>query len=310
MSNGASVPSELNIRILNEDQGYESSLMLLIIRTLSPVPVVFDWASRPHLEIRGANRPWRPRRARAADKLKRITGGPAKVVLFHTTENARYEPADFTIGFDLGVTDERHFRMPLWWTSIDWSRQGVRNVPTPRIRKLIDIETLMRPLSEGVLQRPRKAAFFTTHMLQPRETIFSELSQAIEIDGYGPYFDSRIAHHNSGSIFKDDILQGYMFNLCPENSMYPGYYTEKVPEAFGCGCIPITWADQNIAREFNQGAFINLADFAATGYREGFKRELRAESLARLVSTPLLHKAPDFANLLLFVQKIIDQALR
>jgi hypothetical protein len=284
--------------------------MLSIIRTLSPVPVVFDWTSRPHLEIRGANRPWRPLRSRIPDKLKRMMRGPAKVVLFHTTENARYEPADFTIGFDLGLTDERHYRMPLWWTSIDWSRHGIRNVPTPRIRKLIDIETLMQPLGKRVLQRPRKAAFFTTHMLQPRDTIFSELSQAIEIHGYGPYFDSSIAHHNSGSIFKDDILQNYMFNLCPENSMFPGYYTEKVPEAFASGCIPVTWADQNIAREFNQGAFINLADFAATGYREGFKSELCAESMARLASTPLLDKAPDFASLLRFVEQIIDQALR
>jgi hypothetical protein len=101
-----------------------------------------------------------------------------------------------------------------------------------------------------------------------------------------------------------------MFNLCPENSMYPGYYTEKVPEAFGCGCIPVTWADQNIASEFNTGAFINLADFAATGYREGFKRALSTGSMARLVSTPLLDRNPDFASLLRFVQRIIDQALR
>ena len=304
------MPSELNVRIRNEDQGYESSLMLSVIRTLSPVPVVFDWTSRPHLEIRGANRPWRPLSSRIAGKLKRMTRGPAKVVLYHTTENARYEPADFTIGFDLGVTDERHFRMPLWWTSIDWSRHGVRNVPSPRIRKLIDIETLMQPLGEGVLQRLRKAAFFTTHMLQPRGTIFSELSQTIEIDGYGPYFDPSIEQHNSSNIFKDDILQNYMFNLCPENTMFPGYYTEKVPEAFGAGCIPVTWADQNIAREFNQGAFINLADFAATGYREGFKRAVSAESMARLVSTPLLDKVPDFASLMRFVEQIIDQALR
>lgn len=302
--------SELNVRIRNEDKGYETSLLMSIIRTVSPVPVVFDWTSRPHLEIRGANRPWRPLTSRIADKLKRMKGGPPKVILYHTTENSRYEPADFTIGFDLGITDERHFRMPLWWASIDWSRHGVCNDPTPRIRNLIDIQTLMRPLGEGTLQRPRRAAFFTTHMLQPRNTLFSELSAAIEIDGYGPYFDGRIQDHNSSNIFKDDVLQNYMFNLCPENTMYPGYYTEKVPEAFAAGCIPITWADQNIAREFNRRAFINLADFAATGYRDGFKRELCAESVARLVSTPLLDKAPDFAGLLRFVEQIVDHALR
>ena len=284
--------------------------MMSIIRTVSPAPVVFDWTFRPHLEIRGANRPWLPLSSRIAGKLKRVTGGVPKVVLYHTTENSRYEPADFTIGFNLGINDERHFRMPLWWASIDWSRHGVCNIPTPRIRNLINIETLMRPLGEVVLQRPRRAAFFTTHMLEPRHTLFSELSAAIEIDGYGPYFDERIQDHNISNIFKDDILQNYMFNLCPENTMYPGYYTEKVPEAFAAGCIPITWADQNIAREFKPGSFINLADFAATGYQDGFKQELRAENVARLVSTPLLDKPPDFTGLLRFVERIVDHALR
>src|SRR5262245_5397841 len=305
--------SELNIRIRNEDRGYESSLMMSIIRALSPVPVVLDWTSRPHLEIRGVNRPPLPLSFRIARKLKQMTGGPAKVVLFHTTENSRYyngPPADFAISFDLSISDERHFRMPLWWASIDWSRHGVNNSPTPRVRKLIDIETLMRPLGEGALQRPRKAAFFTTHMLEPRRTLFCELSQAVEIDGYGPYFDERIVDHNSSSIFKDDVLRNYMFNLCPENSMYPGYYTEKVPEAFAAGCIPITWADQNIAREFNSGAFINLADFAAAGYREGLKQELRSERVARLTSTPLLSNAPDFTALLRFVEQVVARALR
>src|SRR5262249_48376089 len=152
------MPSELNIRIRNEDRGYDTSLMMSAIRTISPVPVVVDWTARPHLEICGTNRPWRPLRSRIADRLKRMKCGRAKVVLFHPPENALYEPADFTIGFDLGITDERHFRMPLWWTSIDWSRHGVRNIPTPRMRRLINIETLMRPLGEAVLRRPRKAA--------------------------------------------------------------------------------------------------------------------------------------------------------
>jgi hypothetical protein len=246
-----------------------------------------------------------------ARKLKRTIGGRAKLVLYHTEENTRYncEPADYSISSDLGIANKRHFRMPNWWTSVDWSRHGIRSFPKPRIRNLIDIETLMQPLGEGVLQRPRKAAFFSTHMMDPRKTIFSELSAVIDIDGYGPHFDKAIKDHNRSGIFKDDVLKGYMFNLCPENSMYPGYYTEKVPEAFAAGCIPITWADQNIAREFHRDALINLADFAATGYRDSFVQQLCSERIARLVSTPLLQKAPDFPGLLRFMEQIVHGAL-
>lgn len=306
------MPSELNVRIRNEDKDYENSLIMCIIRAVSPVPVVFDWTSRPHLEIRGAYRPWRPLRSRIPGKLKRNIGGPAKLVLYHTEENTRYncEAADYAISSDLGIADKHHFRMPNWWTSVDWSKHGIRNRPTPRIRNLIKIETLMRPLGDGVLQRPRKAAFFSTHMLDPRNTIFAELSAVIQIDGYGSYFDKDIKDHNRSSVFKEDVLKNYMFNLCPENSMYPGYYTEKVPEAFAAGCIPITWADQNIAKEFHPGALINLADFAAAGYRDSFISQICSEKVTRLASTPLLEKAPDFPGLLRFVEEIVDRGLR
>ena len=46
--------------------------------------------------------------------------------------------------------------------------------------------------------------------------------------------------------------------MCPENGLYPGYYTEKIPEAFYSGCLPITWADENIVADFNSRAFLNL----------------------------------------------------
>jgi hypothetical protein len=147
-------------------------------------------------------------------------------------------------------------------------------------------------------------------MGEPRGTILSELSSVIEIDGYGTCFDSRIRHHNESNMFKDDVMKDYMFALCPENSMYPGYYTEKVPESFAAGCIPIAWADQNIAIDFNPGSFINLADFAATGYREGFSKQLSSERMAGLASTPLLARVPDFAGLLRFVERIVERALR
>jgi hypothetical protein len=147
-------------------------------------------------------------------------------------------------------------------------------------------------------------------MLDPRKTIFSELSAVIEIDGYGPHFDKDFKDHNGSGVFKDDALKNYMFNLCPENGMYPGYYTEKVPEAFAAGCIPITWADQNIATEFHPGALINLADYAAAGYRESFAKQLCSERMRRLASTPLLEKAPDFPGLLRFMSEIVERALR
>jgi alpha(1,3/1,4) fucosyltransferase len=48
--------------------------------------------------------------------------------------------------------------------------------------------------------------------------------------------------------FKDnkrEFLQSYRFNLCPENSNYKGYVTEKIFDAIYAGCIPIYWGSDN-----------------------------------------------------------------
>ena len=100
-----------------------------------------------------------------------------------------------------------------------------------------------------------------------------------------------------------------MFALCPENSMYPGYYTEKVPESFSAGCIPITWADQNIRSEFNPASYINLVDYASVGYRNGLMQVLQHENLKKLVREPLLLGLPDFRGLLRFLERVVKRAL-
>ncbi len=60
-----------------------------------------------------------------------------------------------------------------------------------------------------------------------------------------------------------------MFNLCEENSVYPGYYTEKVVEAYATGCIPIGWANPNIDADFYVGVLANSVSFAKAGYAKG-----------------------------------------
>jgi hypothetical protein len=304
--------SQLNIMVRNSYEGYENSLLIHIIRHVSPVPVVRDPSMPPDIEITGPYVEKLRRRASIARLLHVRRHNGAKVRVYHTAENTRYEPEmyDYSITSDLGVTSANHFRMPNWWDSVDWSKYGINHPPSPRIRRLIDLGTLLRPLGESVLNRPRKAAIFASHMREPRLTLFKAVAAEIAVDGYGPYFKSSITNHNSSGIYKDDILRTYMCSLCPENSMYPGYYTEKVPESYAAGSIPITWADQNIATDFKVGSYINLADYASRGYSAGIRTELAYENLLRLCSTPLLGHEPDFQGLLEFVNGIVGHALR
>ena len=40
---------------------------------------------------------------------------------------------------------------------------------------------------------------------------------------------------------KKQFLKQYIFNICPENSKFPGYHTEKIFHALEAGCIPLYW---------------------------------------------------------------------
>jgi hypothetical protein len=278
------------------------------------VPVVFDAGKAPDLEIIGPA----PRRRflkrftsrKRGNSDARLFREKAKLTLFVSEENTRYVEgtADFFIGPDIGFTRDDFFRMPNWWSSVDWSSQGVSNKPSPRIRKLVPPDQLCTPLGIATLRRPRKAAIFASHMPGARATLLRELSRVMEVDGYGRYFDPTIRHHNSSRIFKDDVLQNYMFSLCPENEIFPGYYTEKVPESYAAGSIPLGWADQNIGVDF-QGGFINLADFASEGYAAGLRQALEPAQLEELVSTPLMNTPPSIRGLVSFMERVISRAL-
>lgn len=49
-----------------------------------------------------------------------------------------------------------------------------------------------------------------------------------------------------GKLFHDKhlFLKKFLFNICPENSGYHGYFTEKIFHALEAGCIPIYWASE------------------------------------------------------------------
>jgi hypothetical protein len=49
------------------------------------------------------------------------------------------------------------------------------------------------------------------------------------------------ARIGGGAPGKRNYIKRHLFNICPENTSYPGYVTEKLLEACVMGCIPIYW---------------------------------------------------------------------
>lgn len=231
--------------------------------------------------------------------------------LFHTAENIRHDSvvADYSLSYDLSVQSNRHFRMPYWMEMIDWSHEGLAGNQNPRFGQLISISKLMQPLGSDFLTRPQRVAFFSSHLREPRATLVKVVENLIPLEGFGPYYDRRILDHHQSGIRKLDILQNFAFNLCPENGLYPGYYSEKVPEAFAAGCLPITWTDTNVCVDFNPEAFINLEPMSWEDF-EQLKTILSSHKRLEAYSEqPLLLHEPSIEPLKSFVREVVKQAL-
>ncbi len=227
------------------------------------------------------------------------------LTIFHTQENVRYDQvqADYSISFDLGVRSEKHFRLPYWMEMLDWSDEGLVGNTNPRYGELIKISNLMSPLGSHFLERGKSCAILSSHLREPRGSLYRAIEKIIPIQGYGAYFDKAIKDHHSSGFLKKDILRKYSFNLCPENGLYPGYYTEKIPEAFNSGCLPITWADENIIADFNENAFINLLKHAKDGYESLSSILLNEKSLHQFPGESLFTKRPTIEPFLMFIDE-------
>jgi hypothetical protein len=192
--------------------------------------------------------------------------------------------------------------------SIDWTHEGVVGNTNPRFGELLSISRLMSPLGKEFLGRPRKAALLCSHLLEPRRSLYERVSSVVDVQGFGPHFDTTISNHHSSGFEKRNVLKHFAFNLCPENGLYPGYYTEKIPEAFAAGCLPITWVDSNVAVDFNPEAFINMQQFAWQNFEPALELLRNETHLERFASEPLVRKQPTLAEARAYLAEVLAQA--
>jgi hypothetical protein len=309
------VKSKKTIRIacLGTPSDYGNSLVPLMIQSLG---YKISWV-RPVLadlliygsfydvhapRLRWLPRAWREKAGQWVDifekELSQRKLPPA--TLFHTAENLRHDhiKADYSISHDLNVQSKRHFRLPYWMEVIDWSHEGIVGNNNPRYGELLKMERLQAPLGNQFFNRPQKAILITSHLREPRASCYELLKKHMPIDGIGPYFDSTIRDHHRSGFLKKDILQNYAFNLCPENGLFPGYVTEKIPEAFAMGCLPITYVDDSVSVDFNPVAMINLKAFLQQG----------SSDLAEIMSSHA--RLTDFADQCLLLNRPSIEAFR
>jgi len=178
------------------------------------------------------------------------------IKIFFTGENRRpwnYAAHKF-ITFDHIVTN-RHYRLPLYVVD-DFLYQRDLNLPT--------ISNIER--NSNVKDKSGFCSFVVKNSAcEERNNIFHKISQYKKVDSAGPLFNN-MGEFLSGEpskfhTSKFDFIRSRKFNICYENSSYPGYVTEKLYHALYCNTIPIYWGSPTVQIDFNPDAFINRLDY-------------------------------------------------
>lgn len=180
------------------------------------------------------------------------------IKIFYTGENQHFwdYQCQYAITFD-HFESEQHYRLPLHVLA-NWHQMRQGFLDARFIRKTISDYDPNKKFCSFVVKNSGCAM---------RNNIFHELSKYKQVDAGGPLFNN-IGHVLPGGeqsvASKLKFLNEYKFNICFENSSWPGYCTEKLFEALYSKTIPIYWGSPTAALDFNRKAFLNWHDFLDT----------------------------------------------
>lgn len=85
-----------------------------------------------------------------------------------------------------------------------------------------------------------------------RHAIINSKYEGVDVFGYGyKPVDS-----------KREALDAYRFSITIENSIQPGYWTEKIVDCFATQTIPIFWGDKSVTEHFDEDGIIFINSLA------------------------------------------------
>jgi hypothetical protein len=230
---------------------------------------------------------------------------PKKTIMY-IGENMRPNFINYghSLSFDHDDYGGRNFRLPLWWSRLAWDgfEQKPRkpNAHNHGYEQLLDIKSLTQPRKLDMRIKNKFCAMIAGNPEGLRVNLFNSISQYKPVDGYGLMFG------NSLRKSKFSILPEYKFCLCPENSIYDGYVTEKLIDAYAGLTVPLYSGDISVNDDFNRTAFINYQDFKRT---EIFLHDISWFDTdfglyKAMYEQPLLNQAPSLDKAIQFVRSI------
>ena len=232
--------------------------------------------------------------------------------VFITGEN--FEPdmaaCEFAMTFSALVSHPDHLRLPLWV----YENKGWGFGPE-RLVKSADTDW-----EKIAAEKTKFCNFVYLHEVPFRDAIFRTLSAYGRVDAAGrhlnnmngamvPYAPSRVAG-------KIEFFRGYKFTLAVENTIWPGYMTEKLVDPMFAGSIPIYVGDPQAKLSFDPSSYIDFANFSSMREMLDHVREVdnTPDLYLKMLAAPFYrgNAIPDYArenNILAFFDRLAQAAL-
>ena len=115
----------------------------------------------------------------------------------------------------------------------------------------------MQPRKLDMQEKKEFCALIANNPEGLRINLYNSISDYKQVHGFGNMFRNPLRQS------KFDILPEYKFCLCPENSIYDGYVTEKLIDAYAGLTVPIYNGDLSVDDDFNTWAFFNYQNSKA-----------------------------------------------
>ena len=178
--------------------------------------------------------------------------------VFYTGENRQpnFRECDYSLTFDPRDYGGRNFRLPLWYLYMDWF--GVGGYDNPEW--LVPLASLQHPFGAEPSSRRLFCSIVYGKRVRSREHAIRRISAYRPVDVYGKA--NPRSPIGDGERAKIEVLSRYRFSLCYENSISPGYVTEKLLHGKCAGGIPIYYGSATARDDFNPDAFIMAASMS------------------------------------------------
>lgn len=142
---------------------------------------------------------------------------------------------------------------PYFYEFLDWENIKLDDEKYKRYGKKLSIKKLMAPLERSDHDnRIDAVCALIGHVAFPRKQIIDHLKKTYRVDLFGK--NTKPWKGN-----KYDLIKKYRYCFVAENSLGYGYETEKLPEAWNAGCIPVGYQNCEPSA-FNYNAIFQSSD--------------------------------------------------